>query len=362
MLATPRVHASPPPLAPLTTIISPKNRNKSASSFDPPNFFFTAPPAPVSAPLALRTKSRSSPSFAYTLAKATPMRPPDSDDDADDDDAIYTARRLRTRIFGGRGKADTISTAAGRRGAGETETELDEPPRHLPTSRILPASAPLVPPSTLEQRFTPLLFEFSRLLAVVPAVFGTLYNLYHMYAPPTGPHAPARIDFFVSALWAILTGYQCLALTTGLLTRWRVYYPPLPTLIRLLALQAICWPATHLSLTLLNHARRPVVVWAAIGSTTCASRSVQIWVTSNLWWEPRERGEREGNGNGAVNGNGGGSGGKTGPAGGWRRFGGRWGGRRWDWRAVAVQCMLPAGVLYFVMAWAEQLRREWAGC
>ncbi|KAJ7854319.1 N-glycosylation protein-domain-containing protein [Mycena olivaceomarginata] len=236
-------------------------------------------------------------------------------------------------------------------------------PRHLPTSRIIPFSAPLVPPSTLEQRLTPLLFEFSRLLSIVPAIFGTLYNLCFVFHPPSGPRAPERIDFFVSALWAILTGYQCLALTTGLLTRWRVYYPPLATLIRLLALQAICWPATHLSLTLLDHARRPAAVWAAIGTTTCMSRSVQIWVTSNLWWEPREAGGANG-----VNGNSGSqasaptpSPGGTGTgAGGWRRFGGRWGGRRWDWREVAVQCMLPAGVLYFVMAWAEQLRREWS--
>ncbi|KAJ7471975.1 N-glycosylation protein-domain-containing protein [Mycena latifolia] len=281
--------------------------------------------------------------------------PPDSDDDAEDDDVIYTARRtptLRTRLFGGRGKADTISTTPGRRGAGETETELDEPPRHLPTSRIIPASAPLVPPSTLEQRLTPLLFEFSRLLAVVPAIFGTLYNLYFVYHPPSGPRAPERIDFFVSALWAILTGYQCLALTTGLLARWRVYYPPLPTLIRLLALQGICWPATHLSLTLLNHARRPAAVWAAIGTTTCMSRSVQIWVTSNLWWEPRDAGTGAAAPTQAA----------PGAAPGWRRFGGRWGGRRWDWREVGLQCMLPAGVLYFVMAWAEQLRREWADC
>ncbi|KAJ7747611.1 N-glycosylation protein-domain-containing protein [Mycena maculata] len=268
--------------------------------------------------------------------------PSDSDDDPEDEDVIYTARRtpaLRTRLFGARAKADTISTTPGLRGAGETETELDEPPRHLPTSRILPASAPIVPPSTLEQRLTPLLFEFSRLLAVVPAIFGTLYNLYHMSHPPAGPRAPERIDFFVSALWAVLTGYQCLALTTGLLARWRVYYPPLPTLIRLLALQAICWPATHLTLSLLGHARRPAAVWAAIGTTTCCSRSVQIWVTSNLWGEPAAA-----------------------PGAGWRRFGGRWSGRRWDWREVGIQCMLPAGVLYFVMAWAEQLRREWSDC
>jgi hypothetical protein len=85
------------------------------------------------------------------------------------------------------------------------------------------------------------------------------------------------------------------------------------------------------------------------------SRSVQIWVTSNLWWEV-------GAANGAPA-----TAAPTPPAGvavagGWRRFGGRWGGRRWDWREVAVQCLLPAGVLYFVMAWAEQLRREWSEC
>lgn len=36
---------------------------------------------------------------------------------------------------------------------------------------------------------------------------------------------------------SILTGWQCLMMTSGLLKRWRVYYSPLPTLIRLLALQ-----------------------------------------------------------------------------------------------------------------------------
>ncbi|KAJ7280182.1 N-glycosylation protein-domain-containing protein [Mycena rebaudengoi] len=302
----------------------------------------------------------------------------DSDDDDVDDSMIYTARRpprsasspsLRTRIFGlgARAKVQTISTAPGYRGAGETETELDEPPRHLPTSRIISPSGPLVPPSTLQQRFTPLLFEFSRLLSIVPAIFGTLYNIYFILNPPDGRRAPQRIDFFVSALWAVLTGYQCLSLTTGLLTRWRVYYPPLPTLIRLLALQAICWPATHLSLTLLDHTKRPAAVWAAIGTTTCMSRSVQIWVTSNLWWEPREAASSNSNTNTNTNSstnnnnnnNSGGGGGSATSAGGWRRFGGRWSGRRWDWREVSMKCMLPAGVLYFVMAWAEQLRREW---
>ncbi|PFH44917.1 hypothetical protein AMATHDRAFT_72117 [Amanita thiersii Skay4041] len=320
-------------------------------------------------------------------------------------------------------KVKAICTTPGQLCAGETETETDEPPRHLPTSRIIPSSDPVIPPDSL-QRLTPFLFEFSRLLAIVPALIGTLYNIYKFYRPPMdevvpGRKPPERIDFFVSALWAILTGYQCLALTTGLLTRWRLYYPPLSTLIRLLALQGICWPATQLTLSIFEHQKRPVVVWALIGTTTCMSRSVQIWVTSNLrWWEPRgvEIEGGAGAGGGAVNGNGkvisrvgsaeaingGGSncpciaGGsssvgcgsvgsgcisrkssvsseigvgvqqKARRGGYWRRWGdggGRWGGRRWDWKEVGVKCMLPAGIMYFVMAWAEQIRREWeVGC
>lgn len=32
--------------------------------------------------------------------------------------------------------------------------------------------------------------------------------------------------------------------------------------------------------------------------------------------------------------------------------------RKWDWGAVLAKCALPAGVVYFVMAWVEVLRRE----
>ncbi|KAF7305508.1 hypothetical protein HMN09_00803700 [Mycena chlorophos] len=330
-------------------------RNRSTSSFDPPTSFFRP---------AVKAHSSSTPSFTYTpRMEPDPEANPTTDED-DDLDAIYTAAAkhastLRSRIFGPE-RVDTISTDPARQGAGETETELDEPPCHLPTSRKRPAPTRLVPPTNLEQSLTPLLFELSRLLAIVPALIGTLYNIYMFYNPPDTPRAPERVDYLVSALWSILTGYQCLALSTGLLTRWRVYYPPLATLIRLLALQAICWPATHLSLTLLDHTRRPVAVWAAIGTTTCMSRSVQIWVTSNLWWEP-PRPRREKPPSSASS--------SVPPKpkhalrlGGWRRFGGKWGGRRWDWREVGIHCMLPAGCLYFVMAWAEQFRREWSGC
>ncbi|KAF7986865.1 hypothetical protein HWV62_12598 [Athelia sp. TMB] len=298
-----------------------------------------------------------------------------------------TAGSLRARFFGANANSakepKSISTTPGLLGAGETETEADEPPTHLPTSRIIASSDPLVPPHTLLH----VLFEFSRFLSIVPAIFGTLYNIFHIFNPPANSGSAAGIDYFVSALWAILTGYQCLRLTTGLLARWKHYYPALPTLIRLLALQAICWPMTHATLQVLGHAQRPLVCWAVIGTFTCVSRSVQIWVTSNLWWETRRSegasaatasppppvGSKLGANADAGESTDGGPvgrkdeqgarrrrhGNKYGSYNYWRRWsGGRWGGRRWDWAEVGVQCMFPAGMVYFVMAWAELLRRE----
>ncbi|KAG8214737.1 hypothetical protein J3R82DRAFT_9826 [Butyriboletus roseoflavus] len=188
---------------------------------------------------------------------------------------------------------------------------------------------------------------------------------------------PDRGDYFIAVLWALLTAHQCLKLTTGLLHRWRAYYSPLSTLIRLLALQAICWPATHFtldivgslgtnstfgddSLTILESAllrwttARPDICWAVIGTTTCISRSIQIWVTSNLLLSAssgsrinlscavpdRLRSRRVAAGEETR----------------------KLTGRKWDWGVVARVCMLPAGCLYFVMAWIGAWRREVGGC
>ncbi|KAG1769067.1 hypothetical protein EV702DRAFT_1142893, partial [Suillus placidus] len=178
-----------------------------------------------------------------------------ADDDEDTTNVIYTARRTRsnqdihrhtnTRVAKDsrasgfhaflsvglgwrRPKSEQITTAAGQLGAGETETEADEPPRHLPTTRILPASDPLVPPSTM----TTLLFDVSRLLSVVPASLGALINAWCVWKPP-GLYSerfaagscsrinrehdswgrialPDRADYLLAVLWALLTAHQCL--------------------------------------------------------------------------------------------------------------------------------------------------------
>jgi hypothetical protein len=117
----------------------------------------------------------------------------------------------------------------------------------------------------------------------------------------------------------VLTGAQCAALARGLLARWRAYYAPGATLVRLLALQGICWPATHVTLRL---AGATPAGWALVGTATCCSRAVQMWATSNL------AGQR----------------------------------RRWEWDKVLARAAAPMGACYFVMAWADVWRRALGGC
>jgi hypothetical protein len=87
----------------------------------------------------------------------------------------------------------------------------------LPTSRIIPSSGPLVPPNTLQQSLTPLLFEFSRLLSIVPAIVGMLYNIFRIHHPPEPVldgrrRPPEQVDYLVSALWVRLFIYVPLSL------------------------------------------------------------------------------------------------------------------------------------------------------
>jgi len=82
-------------------------------------------------------------------------------------------------------------------------------------------------------------------------------------------------------LQACLTAHFCFCLTTGLTHRWRNYYSLPSTVTRLVSLQCLCWPATYLTLSILG-SRRPLLAWVVIGVTTGWSRTVQMWVTSNV--------------------------------------------------------------------------------
>ncbi|KZT35900.1 hypothetical protein SISSUDRAFT_1050694 [Sistotremastrum suecicum HHB10207 ss-3] len=349
--------ANVPPLTAISVNGSTSHHSpKSASASEPSSPTLTQPPRKTNnihpSHSILRSRSKSAASLENTSQTSRtyftpstvplvgPAPPPryqsEEDEDNDVHDHFWTGMRYRP---GMRANFRNISTGQG------TETEdPDEPSRPLPTARIVPPSL-IAPPNRLQ----PLLFQAFRLLSIVPAVVGTLVHIWHIFHPPAVTHGNGPIDFGVAVCWAILTAYQHLSLTTGLLSRWRYHYAPFAVIIRLLGLQAICWPATHITLTILQHDKRPVVCWAVIGSTTSVSRSIQMWVTSNLWIEQTDRAPAR-----------------------------RWGDshreeairaaiknvppktdkRRWDWNKVIWRCGLPMGICYFIMAWADVAKRE----
>lgn len=163
-----------------------------------------------------------------------------------------------------------------------------------------------LPPSAIglaqSSRF-PLLIFLLRLLAVVPATIGALSLMWDAIFP-----APATLGLVghsagdklmslpwvsvstVGMLYAILivrfpqtalTGMFCFELTTGLTHRWLLYYSLAPTLLRLVSLQSICWPSTFITLRYLGNIDI-LFAWIVVATTTACSRSVQIWVTSNV--------------------------------------------------------------------------------
>ncbi|KAG8996671.1 hypothetical protein FRB94_008077 [Tulasnella sp. JGI-2019a] len=230
----------------------------------------------------------------------------------------------------------------------EGETEDDQKP--LPTSRIAPAL------QSSTSKVLPSLFFALRMLSIVPATLGTLFHLHHLYHPPpiTRQNPNGRVEYAVTILWTIVTAHQCLSLTTGLLHRWRIYYSTLPTLIRLLALQcAILWPLTHATLNILNHAKRPLICWAVIGTTTCISKAIELWVTSNL--RPARKGEKAWH---SVIGVAGWVLGEEPVREGVSYEMAKGKIRRWNWERVLRHCVAPPCAIYFVMAWALVLKGE----
>ena len=96
-----------------------------------------------------------------------------------------------------------------------------------------------------------------------------------------GRRQPGSLDFAVACLWSLSTAYHALSFTTLLLRRWLLYYSILPSLIRLVALQAICWPLVRITVHVFG-ADQPLGAWVVIGTTTALSDVVSRWVTSNI--------------------------------------------------------------------------------
>ncbi|TKY87656.1 hypothetical protein EX895_003237 [Sporisorium graminicola] len=103
----------------------------------------------------------------------------------------------------------------------------------------------------------------------------------HLDAYRFGRRQPGSLEFAVACLWSMSTAYHALSFTTLLLRRWLLYYSILPSLIRLVALQAICWPLVRITIHVFG-ADQPLGAWVVIGTTTALSDVVSRWVTSNI--------------------------------------------------------------------------------
>lgn len=157
-------------------------------------------------------------------------------------------------------------------------------------------------PSRLRQFVLTYLLHPLRLLAAIPGSVGTFWltrnavKIYFaegtlMQRQPDGRLAafaqmqrapqPSGLEFALAALWSLATAYHALSFTTLLLRRWLHYYSLLPSLIRLVALQAICWPLVRVTLHILG-ALNPLPAWVVVSSTTAFSDTVARWVVSNI--------------------------------------------------------------------------------
>ncbi|GAA5821862.1 hypothetical protein JCM3770_000620 [Rhodotorula araucariae] len=147
--------------------------------------------------------------------------------------------------------------------------------------------------------WTPLLV-FLNFLSMVPGLIGFVYSAARFYSTrhlvwasstwdPRGAYGgeailaarSTRLDWFISGCWALATAYFTLSLARGLLRRWLVYYSTGPTIIRVVSLQAICWPLTLTTHRFLSF-DQPVAAWVVCATTAAFSNVIQTWVTSNI--------------------------------------------------------------------------------
>ncbi|GAA6063657.1 hypothetical protein JCM10212_004924 [Sporobolomyces blumeae] len=165
------------------------------------------------------------------------------------------------------------------------------------------------PTSTSPSRsriWTPLLFSLN-FLSVIPSLIGFLYSAHRFYTTPPGLFSASpsslvtpssgivysrstRLDWFVSGMWSLACAYFTHSLARGLLKRWLVYYSLGPTIVRVVSLQAICWPMTLTTHRVLSF-DQPVAAWFVCATTAAISNVIQSWVTSNIVERKDRRGE-----------------------------------------------------------------------
>lgn len=129
-----------------------------------------------------------------------------------------------------------------------------------------------------------------RLFAAVPGILGTYFSfkhgmeevgLHHWIRTPADVRRPGALEHFICCTWALCTAFHALSLMTLLLRRWLIYYAVLPSVIRLVAFQSICWSLVRCSLYLFG-SQQPVGGWVFVSSFTALMDVVVRWITSNI--------------------------------------------------------------------------------
>jgi hypothetical protein len=150
---------------------------------------------------------------------------------------------------------------------------------------------PRIPGSVLaSSKVWPIVFLLLQALSAIPSLVGFFYSVHRFYStPPNLLHAQStwvqggnalgvtegrstRLDWFISGLWSLACAYFSHSLAKGLLRRWLVYYSVLPTFIRVVSLQAICWPLTLTTHRVLTF-DQPVAAWLVCATTAAISVS-----------------------------------------------------------------------------------------
>ncbi|WFD18706.1 hypothetical protein MCAP1_000915 [Malassezia caprae] len=129
-----------------------------------------------------------------------------------------------------------------------------------------------------------------RLFAVVPGLTGTLFLLHHAYNEAKHRHwlrtdyvsqQPSALEYVACSLWSMTTAFHALSLMTLLLRRWLIYYTLLPSLIRLVAFQSICWSLVRLILHLFGP-MQPLAPWVLIATFTSFFEIFARWLTNSI--------------------------------------------------------------------------------
>lgn len=133
-------------------------------------------------------------------------------------------------------------------------------------------------------------FIVLRCLALIPAIYGIVTNIMaakHVHdrdARQLLEFRSTKTDFYLAALWAGFSGFWSFSLANGLMRRWLYHYDILPAMVRLISLQAICWPCYALVVSKVGP-DRPLFAWMFAAMGFAVANMIRTYVTSNIKYD-----------------------------------------------------------------------------